>query len=61
MTKYIATIGEANSNVASRSGRCPNHGGFADVAMDLAATFGKLASDELGGAVLFEAKLGMCM
>jgi hypothetical protein len=35
------------------------HTGLANVSMNLAAKFGKLTSDELGGAVLLEAKLGV--
>jgi hypothetical protein len=35
--------------------------GLADVAMNLAAEFGKLASDELGRAMLLEAKLRVGM
>jgi hypothetical protein len=38
-----------------------NHARFADIAMNLAAKFGKLAGDELGRAMLLEAKLGMCV
>jgi hypothetical protein len=36
-------------------------GRLADIAMDLASKFSKLASDELGRAMLLEAKLGVCM
>jgi hypothetical protein len=35
-----------------------DHTGLADVAMDLAAKFGKLTGDKLGCAMLLEAKLG---
>jgi hypothetical protein len=38
-----------------------NRAGLAHVAMDLAAKFGKLASDELRRAMLLEAKVGVCM
>ena len=39
----------------------PDHSRLADVAMHGAAEFGELAGDELGGAVLLEAELGMRM
>ena len=35
--------------------------GLADIAMNLTAELGKLAGDELGRAMLLEAKLGVCM
>ena len=35
--------------------------GLADVAMNVATKFGKLAGDKLGRAMLLEAKLGMCV
>jgi hypothetical protein len=35
--------------------------GFADVAMNVATKFGKLAGDKLGRAMLLEAKLRMCV
>jgi hypothetical protein len=38
-----------------------DHTGIADVAMNLAAEPSKLAGDELGCAMLLEAKLGVCV
>jgi hypothetical protein len=38
-----------------------DYAGLADIAMNLAAKFGKLAGDELGRAMLLEAKLGVCV
>jgi len=60
-------IGEASISARSPIERAiagsknADHSGLANVAMNLAAELGKLAGDELGRAMLLEAKLGVCV
>jgi hypothetical protein len=54
-------IGSQSDRRAIAGSENADHAGLADIAMNLAAKFGKLAGDELGRAMLLEAKLGVCV